>query len=160
MPNLTQYRREMKSQGNKAKHAMDKYTPFAIKKAFVEDNYDTALAQLKSEIEGGPPCKHCDRRGRPAPYAIRAWLEAAGAVGSMQQIVVHMNQSLGVSDEHELKELVESGKKLRDMADTDNVNMADYMADAVECLKLVFVEHPEWRAGVLKDLSSGAEVVD
>lgn len=154
MANLAEHQRKTKKamraktrEENRAIHQFNHFAPMAIKEAFVQGNYEAALDGLASAIRD------------KAPWALTAWLQAAGVVGSMQQVVVQINQMLGVADETEAKRLVESGRRLEQMK-ADGVALEDLRDDAVEALRMVFQEHPEWRHAVLGRLGSEAVEVN
>lgn len=64
----------------------------------------------------------------------------------LQQVYI----SLGISDETELRRIIEQHKAL------DTFSLDDAERDAVEALKLVFAERPERKTAILAELSSGA----
>ena len=124
--------RERRRTGNQAIFALEKFAPYMVKRAVVEKNYDAALEALAKSIKLGEP------------WAIRCWLEAAGAVGAMQQVIVNMHTSLGVRDESELRELVDSGRKLQALQRDADASLESYWSDATQLIRLCMRTNPEW----------------
>lgn len=141
MANLGKLQRQVRSEGNKAVFALERYAPYVVKQAFVQGNYDVALAALAESIR------------LREPWALRAWLEAAGVVGAMSQVVVQVHQSLGVRDERELAELVESGRRMEQLKADASTSLEEYANEAAEMLLQVFRERPELREGVMMKLN-------
>ena len=158
MANLAEHQRALRKVNTQARTTTARYAPHAVKVAFVDGNYDAALAGLKRAIEGsGVRCGHCNQYGAPEPWALRAWLEAAGAVGAMSQVVVNLHASMGVRNEDELRALVESGRRLERMND-GQISDEEYFDAAYDLMRNLLRKRPEWREK-LHALTSGAEVV-
>ena len=80
---------------------------------------------------------------------LRLYAEALKWVGAQTNLVAVFVQALGVRDESELKTLVESGRRLERLADPSAVSLEHYRDEAVELLRMVLMEYPEWRGEVL-----------
>jgi hypothetical protein len=165
-PNLKEHqqmqdkdRREARKEGNRAQASVAKYAPIAVKRAFVEENYDTALAKLKAAVagDGYPACPVCKRDGEAQPWALRAWLEAAGAIGTMQQVTINLHQSLGVGSDEELVRLVESGRQMERMSENVLATLDQLRDEGVEVLLTVIRARPEWRRGIVTRLGGTIE---
>jgi len=141
--------KERRREGNRAVFALERYAPYVVKRAFVEGNYQAAMEKLSEAILGGEP------------WALRCWLEAAGAVGAMQQVIVNMHTSLGVRDESELRELVDSGRKLQALQRDADASLESYWSDATQLIRLCMRTNPEWldRLRSIVNEFSTAEVV-
>lgn len=136
--------RLVRSSENKAMHQAAKFMPGDLKQLFIEGNHEAALAGLKESIEAGDP------------WALMAWLKAAGVIElPTQQVVFNMLGQLGVATEVEAAELVAEGKRLRSLRE-DGVALETVRDEAVEALKLVLREHPEWRDSVHAEVCSGS----
>ena len=159
---LQQRRRAERKAGNSAVTFSAQFSPLAVKAAIVEGNYDAALAGLKEAIKPtAPPCRGCERPPKPEPWAIRAWMEAAGAVGAMTQVLVTLNASLGVRDETELRDLVDTGRRVKMLTESaDARGIFQFEGDAIELLKAIIQMQPERRGAIIAQLDSGAELVE
>jgi hypothetical protein len=132
-----------------------RHSPTSVKNAFLERNYDAAMEGLAEAIKPSRQCVHCGRTGKAEPWALRAYLEAAGAVGAMSTVVVQIAQRLGARDENELQSLVESGRKLEGLGD---MPILAQLEAALEVIKLCLGKEPEHAPLVAKVLASYAEV--
>jgi hypothetical protein len=161
MPNLKEHRKIMKSSGNQAGNAFMRYAPLEIKREFVDGNFDAALAGLKRAIEGDSiPCQRCGQTGAPEPWALRAWLEAAGVVGSMQQVIIQLTASLGVRDETEARALIESGREAKRLAADATSSLADFESAGCDLLQSVLKHAPERRAAIAARLGLRGVLVE
>lgn len=147
----------MRSAQNQAVNALAKYAPAEVKRAIVEQNYEAAMSGLAKAIKGDDerPCPLCRRTGNPEPWAIRAWLEAAGAVGAPHiQIAIanFMQDRLGIQDEKQAVELIESGKRFQQIRDDAGEHWEKHLDNAVALAKAVLQQHPEKRASVVAEL--------
>ena len=138
-----------------------RYTPIEIKRAIVARDYDTALEGLSQAIKGDgkPYCHLCERGGNPQPWAIKVWMEAAGVTGATQNVVINLYSSLGVKDEVELGELIESGRRMKQLTE-GSFDLDAAEESVVELARTIFSLAPERREGILARLGSSAEVIE
>jgi len=143
-----------KKQGNQARSDLSRFAPFAVKQAIVERNYEAALAALERAIRGDD--LHCPKCAavvgqKPEPWAVRSWMEAAGAIGATQQIILNLTQRLGVADEHEAATLIEEGRQMRRLSE-EGVADDQAIEDATEVLAVLLRRHPDQRLKVMAKL--------
>lgn len=157
MANLAKTLRAMKSEQNQVVHALARYAPAEVKRAIVEQNYEAAMTGLAKAIKGDDqrPCPLCQRTGNPEPWAIRAWLEAAGAVGAPHiQIAIanFMQERLGIHTESEAVALVEDGRRFQRIRENVADNWEHQLEQGVELVKALLQLHPERRPSVVSEL--------
>lgn len=116
-----------------------------------------AAPALRAVAAGLVP--RCDKCGKGAQrWAVDRALTIARLLKLEPQLLVAVFQRLGARDEEHLRVLVEAGLKLERIQADASASLADFREEAVELLRLVLVEHPEWRMGVLADLAGPAPV--
>ena len=101
--------------------------------------------------------READEKRRPEFLAVSRELTSAlgllgKATGEIQtgvkiNVLNAVYQRLGVKDEAELMSLIESGRKLIRLQENEDTSFEEYRDDAVEVLKMLFGEHPEWHRG-------------
>lgn len=78
-------------------------------------------------------------------------------IGGEQNLALIVVQKFGAKDEHELEQLVHSGRRMESLTQ-GSVPLEEQKESAIELLRLCLAEKPEWRAEVISRLSSGAEL--
>jgi hypothetical protein len=131
---------EHRSASNAALHRL-RYTPWAIKEAIAERNYDAAMAGLA----------HCINEREP--WAIMAWLKVVDAISP--DIKIYLLERWGVANEAEARGLIESGRKLEGLGD---MSVLAQLEAALEVVKMCLGREPQHAKMVAKALESYAEV--
>ena len=86
--------------------------------------------------------------------AIRIYAEMCKFVGTQVQQINALFVDLGVRDKSEI------ARALDLMRSGQHITAEEFRESCVTGLRMLFAEHPEWRASVLASLSSGAEVIE
>jgi hypothetical protein len=131
---------EHKKGSNAALHHL-RYTPWAIKQAIAERNYEPAMDGLA----------HCIRKREP--WAIMAFLKVVEAIGP--DMKVFLLDRWGVANEAEAMGLIEAGRRLEGLAD---MSVEAQLENALEVVRMCVAKEPEHRGMVAKLLASYAEV--
>ena len=157
-PALRVRRNSEKRQRNRIAHRIAHLLPDAIKPYYLEkyqDKFENAVEKLLDGApahcaECGKSCGHYDRP--PSHQIARAYLEMAGCLNVAPKIEI-LYASLGVRDETELRRRMELSKP-------GALTHEQYRDEAVELLKMLLQEHPEWRSKVMEKLGSVAVEVN
>jgi hypothetical protein len=118
-----------------------RYTPYAIKEAIAERNYDVAMAVLSRCIE------------REEPWAVMAWLKSVDAIAPDTKIFLF--ERWGVANEAEARGLIESGRRLESIGEMPILTQLEH---ALEVIRMCLAKEPQHRGMVAKLLASYAEV--
>ena len=90
---------------------------------------------------------------------LRLFSDALKWTGGTTNILVVLQERLGVANESELTSLVASGRKMKEITERAGENLSEYRENAVELLMLAYRDHPEWRIEDMKRLSSGVRMI-
>ena len=135
---------------NKIAHAL-RHAPAEVKRRWVEQFDEDATEAMAVLLKGSshvcPMCKYdagprkgpegrvyacgCDK---PNVQAVRLYCELAGAVGPMQAFILNLSQNYGVANEGELKELVDSGRRMRQLQADATASLNDLIDESVSLL--------------------------
>lgn len=131
--------------------------PKGVKQRWVRKYRGDAETAFRMLLTGeANACAHCGGL-RPNVQAVRLYAEMADAVGPAISVNATFIDRLGVRDEGELRGLVESGRRLQSLEDS-GISLEAQRDDAVEVLRLILRDRPEWLPGIVARLSSGASV--
>ena len=119
-----------------------KTLPTAVKEAFVIGNWEMATQQLTKAIEEGHP------------WALTAWLNAAGAFPNFAQGLERLLEAIGVKSEDEARRKIELGTKLERLQNDASTDLNYCVTEATELLVLALRELPDRRAEVLARLEA------
>lgn len=153
--------RQLVSQSNIVAHAL-RHAPAAVKKRWVEEFDQDATEAMRTLLQGAshvcPMCKYdagpkyacsCER---PNVQAVRLYCELAEAVGPAQSIIVSLNATLGVKDQDELRNLVESGKRMAQLRDSLESDPAAFLEEGLALVESVLRMQPDKTPEVMKRL--------
>lgn len=87
---------------------------------------------------------------------LRLYPEALKWVGAQVNLYAVLLERVGARSEDELKQLVESGRRLESMTQDASTSLSEYKEEALALLLGVLKQKPEWRDGVVARLSSEA----
>ena len=89
---------------------------------------------------------------------LRLYAEALRWVGGQGNLMLVFMQSFGARSEDELKELVDSGRRFKQLTAPEAQSLEHYRDEATELLRLVLIQRPEWSSQVLGRL--GVQMVE
>ena len=114
-----------------------RYAPEKIKGELVGRNHGKFQERFAESFDAEKGCAKCGTLA--VDYSVR--LEAcktygafAGMLGSQSQIILNLNASLGVRDEAELRELVESGRALKRSEQDVSKTVGDIADETIQLL--------------------------
>ena len=142
---------------NRTSHMMQ-WLPDRLKSRIVGGNWRQLIANFKLGMSANLLTRQGHDSGLPDLAERRAWselvLRTAGMVGPQSTIMVALLGEIGVKDNDELRELVESGRRMRQLRDDASISHEAMRDNALELLRDLIRLHPEWRDGVLEMLGA------
>jgi hypothetical protein len=139
-----------------SKRVIENYDPAVLREKIAYGGAEEFAEGLIAALKPRTACEHCGQKSGYQRWAYGLFAKVTKLVQAEPMMLVSVFNRIGVRDEQELQSLIESGRRVMRLERDARAALPEFRDEALELLRLVLQERPEWRAEVVAKLSAGA----